>query len=493
MGENMEQLKKHKKELILFAIVFVIALTMCGAFLQPHYTHDTYRIVYDGYADYAQNWFLKEARPFSALLTFGAGAIGLSIESYSLISFLLAIVFFTCSIIIVYKIFEKELTKNSKWMHVLILITSFVIIFNYLAIEHIFFVECCMFALGILLSVLAAKVVINKEQYAHIKAFIILVIGAFCYQGSIAIFPMIVFAHELLLKKQSFKENFMELLKTTLVYGIAMFLTIIFARIMADASRISMNFDAVNISTIISTLKDLVVNSLGVIPPYVNIGVIAFTILYIVLFDKSEAKAKTFYILKYLLVVLAAITICMAPVFVGSATFIYPRISIAYGTTIGISLLVMLYIVQNSKKKYQLIIVSVIIIITFILNFGLYVALTNQHILTNKIDKESCLLIKQKVEEYEEDTGITITKIASIIHPRVEAYYPNMIHAGAITQKALGTWATRETISFYLDRKLLFVDISPEQYIPWWGDKHWNSFSIEQVVLEGDTLYFCAI
>lgn len=43
----MEQLKKHKKELILFAIVFVIALTMCGAFLQPHYTHDTYRIVYD--------------------------------------------------------------------------------------------------------------------------------------------------------------------------------------------------------------------------------------------------------------------------------------------------------------------------------------------------------------------------------------------------------------------------------------------------------------
>ena len=97
------------------------------------------------------------------------------------------------------------------------------------------------------------------------------------------------------------------------------------------------------------------------------------------------------------------------------------------------------------------------------------------------------------VEEYEVSTNIRITKIACVIRSNVAEYYPNMIHAGAITQRALDTWAARETISFYLDRKLLFVDILPEQYIKWWGDKHWNSFSIEQVVIEGETLYFCII
>ena len=45
----MEKIKEHKKDLILFVIVFLISIVMCGAFLQPHYTHDTYKIVRDGY------------------------------------------------------------------------------------------------------------------------------------------------------------------------------------------------------------------------------------------------------------------------------------------------------------------------------------------------------------------------------------------------------------------------------------------------------------
>ena len=348
----MEKIKEHKKDLILFIIVFLVSLVMCGAFLQPHYTHDTYKIVRDGYEFYSYDKFLKEARPFTALITLLAGKINLPIENYIVISFILALIFLSISVVLVYKLFREQFTNKSKLNDILVLIISFITIFNYLAIEHILFLECSIFALGILLSVIAAKVIINNEKYAYAKTLIIILIAVFCYQGSIAIFPMLVFLDKLLFKKDKWKNDFIGLIKIVLIYGISMFLTILFAKFIMGGSRITMDSTLIDVSNIIKWLKELVINSLGVILPYADVLIIAVTILFIGLFDKSNIKEKNIYVLKYLFVILTSIVICMAPIVVGSGLELTPRMCISYGTTIGLSLFVMLYIADRNNKKY---------------------------------------------------------------------------------------------------------------------------------------------
>lgn len=486
----MKKLKEHKKDVILFIIVFLISIVMCGAFLQPHYTHDTYKIVRDGYEFYSYDKFLKESRPFTATITLLADKINLSIESYMIISFVLALIFLSASVVVMYKIFSKKNENNSKLINICIILLSFVTIFNYLAIEHIYFLECCILALGILLSVFAAKIIIDKEKYAYVKSIILIIIAVFCYQGSIAIFPMILLTYKLLFEKNNLKDNFIEIVKLALIYGMAMLLTIIFAKFLMGGSRITVNYTQIDILNIFHWFKELVINSLGVIPPYVNISIIALTCICLLILYKANAKEKIIYIFKYLLVTLTAIAISLAPVILGSGLDLTPRMCISYGTTIGISLLALVYVTSKNNRKYQVITLFIITICVFALNVALYVVLTNQHILTNKMDAERCQDIKQAVEEYEASTGIKVTKLAAVWRGDLDLYYPNMMHAGAITQKALNSWASREAITFYLDREMRFMPFSIEQYVNFFVYEKSEKYTTEPIVIEGDILYY---
>ena len=62
-------IKKHKQDIIIFVIIFILSLIMCSAFLQPHYPHDTYKIINDGLAEHSFIRFLQDGRPFSAIAT----------------------------------------------------------------------------------------------------------------------------------------------------------------------------------------------------------------------------------------------------------------------------------------------------------------------------------------------------------------------------------------------------------------------------------------
>ena len=483
-------MKKHKKNIILFLIIFFVALIMCKVFLQPHYVHDTYKVAYDGYREYSLEWFIKEARPFSAIITLLASVINLPIETYSLISFVLAIAFLSASVLLIYNIFVKKFIDQSKWVKVLVLLISFITIFNYLGIEHILFLECSMLSLGVLLSVIAAKIVIEGKKQAHIKAFLIVTIATFCYQFSAAIFPLIVFANELLFNKKNLKSNIIELTKTTLIYIFSMIINLLYVKILFQNSRIQLNVCTFEINNILNCSYELIINSMGILKPYINLAIFVCTILCIITLYQKNLKEKFIYILKYLLLILASITVCMAPILTGASNILTVRMCIAFGTTIGFSLLTILYIMKG-LKKYFYYVVSIPIIAIFLLNFFTYTILTKQHILTNSLDENYCYEIKQMIEEYEKTTGIKVDKIASILRSDKLLYYPNMLHAGTTTQSVLSTWAVNYAISFYLERDLKFISISPNQYIKWWGDKEWDKHSIEQVVIENDVIYFC--
>ena len=119
-----------KREVWMFLIVFALALLMCMAFLQPHYTHDTYYIELSGYSRYAQTNFVPEGRPITGLVMILADLINIDIKVLGVISFVIAIAFLSLSVVLLYKIMTKENKNISN--QVMTLLVSFLIIFNYI-------------------------------------------------------------------------------------------------------------------------------------------------------------------------------------------------------------------------------------------------------------------------------------------------------------------------------------------------------------------------
>lgn len=151
--------------MVIFVLTFAISLCICNAFLKQHYSHDTYKIIDVGYEAYAFTMFLREARPISAILTMLANYINLPINIYIVASFVGATAILSISVMILYFMFAKKIGEVSIGKKIVLFVICYITIFSYLTIEHIYFLEACVMALGILLSVLASKTIVNSEKY----------------------------------------------------------------------------------------------------------------------------------------------------------------------------------------------------------------------------------------------------------------------------------------------------------------------------------------
>lgn len=357
----------NKKTFLLWLIIFLFSLAICSAFMIPHYTHDTLKMIHSGYTNYTQNYFIKEARIFSALLTIIAEIIKLPVEAYSILSFVLAIGFLSYGVVIVYQIIKNALNSVDKRELLLFIIISYLFVYSYLTIEHIFFLESCIMSLGVLLSVFAVKIIVENVRYRYVKAIFILCIAVFCYQGSIAIFPMLLLTYYFLLKPLTGKRKVMVIIKIAFIYGIAMLLTLLYCKFLIGNSRIHINMGMFSLEENLWNLKYLVIDSLGVIPSFVHLIIVILTMFSIFIFNQKAKIEKWKLAVNYFLLYLASILICMMPVLMGSGLNLTPRMCIAYSQTISISLLFLWMIVRKEKCKKNTI-MQILILLVFITN-----------------------------------------------------------------------------------------------------------------------------
>lgn len=478
---------KIKREIWIFLAVFVVSLITCMAFLQPHYTHDTYYIEYKGYTEYAFSNFIPEGRPITGLLVMFADFINADIGVLGIISFVLALAFLSLSVVMLYKIIMKS--KKTLLNQIVTVLISCLIIFNYLSIEHIYFLESSVMSLGILLSVYACKIITDGERYKFIKAYLVLLVAVFCYQGSIAIFPMIILTYYFLTEKYSTKNYAKFIIQIALIYGSLMLINMAFSKFLFNGGRMQVGITSVSLLDILGAAKNLVVNSLNVIFPYMHIGIIVLTIIILGL-AKCDIKEKLLTIVKYIILVIGAIIICLMPAIVGSGLDLQPRTCIAFGATIGIGFWFMLNFLENDYyKKILKYFIFLLIFVTTILNIALYFTLTNQHIKLNELDEKILSTVAQKVNKYEGETGNKVRKLAIIYDTNRKEYEDWSIKTAAYNIRATTSWAARYAIRKYTNRD--FIDIRPEKDVMvLFAGKNWDEFSEEQIYLTGDTLYF---
>ena len=479
---------KIKREIWIFLIVFILSLITCMAFLQPHYTHDTYLIKYMGYTEYAFKYFIPEGRPITGLFVMIADLLNIRIEILGVVSFVVAIAFLSLSVVILYKIIMKS--KRTILNQAITVLISSLIIFNYLSIEHIYFLESSIMSLGILLSVYACKIIVEGKKYKFIKAYLTLLVAVFCYQGSIAIFPMIILSYYFLTEKYNTKNYAKFIIQIMLIYGSLMLINMAFSKILFNNGRMQIGETAILLSNIFGAINGLVVNSSNIILPYLHIGILLL-ILCILAFAKYNIRDKLLTITKYLVLVLAAIIICIMPAIVGSKLDLQPRTCIAFGATIGIGFWFILNLIEEEcyKKVVKWIIFTLICIIT-LLNMALYFIITNQHIKINRLDDKILSVVAEKVTEYEETTGNKITKLAIVYDANRKEFEDWVIKTEAYNKKVTTSWATRYAIGLYTNKHLTII-LPQEDVTALFQGKDWNEFSEEQIYITEDTLYFC--
>ena len=442
---------------------------------------------------------MKSARPFSAMLAIWMDVLHIPIDVYIVLSFVLGIALLSVAVIVLYGIFTNKWENLSKLKKAFLMLISYLFIFSYLNIESIFFLETCIVCLGILLSVMACKEMIAKKESKlwFLKVFLLLLLAVFCYQGTIAIFPIVLFTYYAIVEPLKFKDYFKLAIIVTLIYGIVMACNITYACVfISDGSRLQIHSEDLqqtfSFDNIFKQLKYLVVDSLDVILPFVHLGIICVTAIFLLL-EKKDIKEKLYNIFLYLIILLASIVISMAPVIVSKDLDLYPRMGLAYGATIAVSLLFMFASIKNKDQNrgFKNIFIYSIISITFILNTILYVVLTWQHFLVNTSDRDIAWKVKEAVDSYEKNTGIEIKYSYNVYGDDVQYYIDDgFIRVLSYNQRAASNWASMCLIWSYTHKMEHRGNISLDYFLQCFDNVNVEEFLNDHVWIVDDMLFF---
>ena len=215
----LDKIKKHKKDIFIYFFILAFSVIMCHNFLKMHYASDTWASIDMGYTKYANDFFLGDARIFSAFSLYIADFLNLSIETFVVTMDFLAIIISCISVIIIYKFFVNLLKIEDKTIYnYLTLIGSYIIIFSHHSIEYYLFQESAIMCLSILFNVLATRMLHSDRKGKKVKSGILLLMATFCYQGNLGIFVVINILI-IFIKEKSFKDTVKEIFKILLLYA----------------------------------------------------------------------------------------------------------------------------------------------------------------------------------------------------------------------------------------------------------------------------------
>ena len=130
------------------------------------------------------------------------------------IGLLVLAILVSCYTVILLKNMMFQYTKlKNFYLEVVALVISYVTIFNFMYIENLYFVECFVMALSILLFTLAANTLVNRQKKSVLVTGILVILGILCYQGTISFFIALSFVFSILNNKEDLKQVMVDLIK----------------------------------------------------------------------------------------------------------------------------------------------------------------------------------------------------------------------------------------------------------------------------------------
>lgn len=477
-----------KKKILTYVIIFALTLLLFYNFITMHYATDTYNIINRGYKEYAIKYSLNDGRVFMSLISLFADLINLPIEAYIILLTIIALAVSCISVMKIQSFAEKYYKNDKKISKYIILLISYLIIFNFAFLENMQFAECAVMAISILLDIIAAKAIVEKEKNYVIKSCLLMLISVFCYQGTVNWFITITFFFSIIKG-----ENLKDIIKNVLISGIEIIIGIGANLLQVKCTGILLNMTATrmgsinnipqNITYILNKLMYILTETSGIFPKYLFI---TFTgaLLFISLFLLNNQK-KAYGIIGIIFIGIGA---SLAPHLITLAAFGTARMYYSIGAIIG---LVLLYIFINAKdKKIVYNFIVILISIYFVISVYTYASIMYEHKKVNKQDKEEAIAIGKWIEEYENNSGIEVKYIVIVINGKSHIFYDYINNKCALNYRAIyAEWSRIGLLNYYNNRNFEEVVAPHENYKYYFLDKKWDKLDKEQLVFSGPILY----
>lgn len=459
--------KINKKNIITFTIIFIITCIVFMPFLTGHYATDTYNIANIGYKEYAIKWSLKDGRVFMAIIALLANMVNLPIEAYTFITLFIALIISNISVIVLKNIVEKH-KKPQNWIQeVTLTVISYITIFNFMYLENMYFVESIAMAISILLFMISANSIVEKNKNYIFKSLMLTILGVICYQGTIGMIFAFIILFTILKNKNNVKQIFIDLIKCGVIALISVLINIAIVKIIGNCLNIKQNrlgsvsniFN--NIKRIIVTMPFILQNTCNLFPKNMFLIFLSILTIILVIYHERYLNEKNGILYKYVLIVFMAIVGSCITYVLTLTSFYTGRLRNSIGALIGIIfifLFVETSIFEKEVKEKVLKVVTYIILIFFVVvNIINYEYIMLKHKSMNMFEKKQVQEIEEYVKQYESDTRIDVTKIIKL--PPEKVTYGE--DENDITRNALKTnWAADGVINFYTKRNLETVRLN---------------------------------
>ncbi len=490
MIDNIKN-KFQTEDMLRYYVIFAITLLLSQGFLQMHYASDTYVLINRGYTEYAQMYFLRDGRLITAFVCYMAGVLGIPFETYVVGLNCIAVIFLSLAVHTMNQVLLAMLKPEKKFHIYIITMLSFLLVMHQFSIEYQLFAESAIMCLALFCFIKSIQVWTEGSKYVYLKVFGLVLFATICYQGQLNIFPTLVFLifilRQILHKKDEkfhYKKAFTDiaiLAAITIVVILITYAIVLYCQTITPEA-IGRSWSNENL---LYTLSIIVVDIIYMwqyymymLPEHVNL--LAFLATMTILFlTKSKKRIK----LQYILFIVFIFVMCTTVMFVvtsGGALRINSPIAMVWGA----SLTIMYAQVMVSQKDWLKKAVFGMIIASFMLNSIYYMRNISEHIASNKVEHNMGMTIANMLEEYEEESGITVTKFYYSYDIYPEPLWPEIRHMGSLTEKKLAPiWSIEHTMNFYCQRKFEVVEEVERVY------KDYDSFSPSHVEFYEDTIY----
>lgn len=483
-----------KKKILLFIAIFSIGIIVTYPAFAPSHALGGYCTIYNGYRETA-DWFLQNGRVFSALLMYFYNLVSLPVDSMNFVTMFFFNLFLALAILKLYLVFSKN--RENKIVQVILLVSTFMLFYGSLITDVLLLNEAMIFALGILLVVLAVDRLAIGGIKNYIISLILMVLGVTCYKGIACYFFLILLLILMSLKIDN-KEKFIDLLKKIgigiIIYGMS-FLTSLGIVQMAnsvfgtEASKFG-GFDL--ISNFVKVFTNLLPSSLENLFGFINVKyyyilVFIMVILIIYLFIKSDNKAIK--VILFVGVLLSTIVMPFVPNFVMStdSNYMAARMALTLGILPSAFTLYILFNYEiNIKWQYAIGVLTLLFMLISVYSI-------HQNLMINfkryKQDVSYINSVVQRIGWYEAESDKTVKTIYYAPDTDVSYYYSFGNANGANIRLLAVNWALDCAFPVYTDNQYEFKPMSDEDYNKYFKGKNYDKFDKKQLVFEDDTLY----
>ena len=195
---------------------------------------------------------------------------------------------------------------------------------------------------------------------------------------------------------------------------------------------------------------------------FLSITVILAIIAIVEKYKKESSKPLVLWFVLIVLVIASS----FASSVLSRSSFWAPRMRFSLGALIGI-LFLYLYVTTDLFQKKNVLCMLAIAVVTLYASCNLYqyITIIAQGKQMNQVEKEEGQRIEQHIQEYEQQTGIEITKIARVFsssHNR-NLYLPNNPKANStVFNSTKCWWSAKGAIYFYTNRRLEYENATEE-------------------------------